>query len=65
MRGRDKPPLSEEGSHWRMVEKGMRSMTLGFSAIVGETAKIKIRPVIALVIFPTGSIAHQLQTGSE
>ena len=41
MRGREEPPLSEGGSHWRVAEKGMRSTTLEFSGIVGGTADIK------------------------
>ena len=35
--GREEPPLSEGGSHWRVAEKGMRSATLGLSGIVGGT----------------------------
>ena len=58
MRGREEPPLSEGGSHWRVAEKGMRSTTLGFSGIVGGTAckRLKTRPVIALVIFQLGQL---------
>ena len=37
VRGREEPPLSEGGSHWRVAEKGMRSTTLGFSGIVGTS----------------------------
>ena len=37
MRGREEPPLSEGGSHWRVAEKGMRSTTIGFSGIVGTS----------------------------
>ena len=40
MRGREEPPLSEGGSHWRVAEKGMRSTTLEVSGIVGGTADI-------------------------
>ena len=38
MRGREEPPSSEGGSHWRVPEKDMRSTTLRFSGIVGGTA---------------------------
>ena len=48
MRGREEPPSSEGGSHWRVAEKGMRSTILGFSGIVGGTAEIKKRPVVSL-----------------
>ena len=37
MRGREEPPLSEGGSHWREAEKGMRSTTTVFSGIVGTS----------------------------
>ena len=67
MRGREEPPLSEGGSHWRVAEKGMRSITLGVSGIVGGTAEIRNKTscVIALFTLLAGSIAHHLQTGSE
>ena len=46
MREKGEPPLSEGGSHWRVAEKGMRSITLGFSGIVGGAAEIRTtRPV--------------------
>ena len=35
MTGREEPPSSEGGSHWRVAEKGMRSATLGLSGTVG------------------------------
>ena len=41
MRGREEPPLSEGGSHWRVAEKGMRFSTLGFCGIVGGAAKFR------------------------
>ena len=37
VRGREEPPLSEGGSHWRVAEKGMRSTTLGFSGTMGTS----------------------------
>ena len=37
MRGREEPPLSEGRSHWGVAEKGMRSITLGVSGIVGTS----------------------------
>ena len=37
MRGREEPPLSEGGSHWRVAEKGIRSITLGIRGIVGTS----------------------------
>ena len=41
MRGREEPPLSEGGSHWRVAEKGVRPTTLGFSGIVGGAVGLK------------------------
>ena len=37
VRGREEPPLSEGGSHRRVAEKDMRSITLGSSGIVGTS----------------------------
>ena len=64
-RGREEPPLSEGGSHWRVTEKGMRSTTRGFSGIVGGTALETITLGHWLVKHRTSSTAHHSQTGSE
>ena len=48
MRGREEPPLSEGGFHWRVAEKGMRSTTLGFSGIVGGAAEFRSKQDIAI-----------------
>ena len=76
MRGREEPPSSEGGSHWRVAEKDMRSATFGFSGIVGgavcqgETNKYMHRAqspciLIFMLMQPFRIQTHQLQKGAE
>ena len=67
MRGREEPPLSEGGSHWRVAEKGMRSITLGVSGIVGTSVCVvnRTQPAFVMHVALIVHTTHQLQTGSE
>ena len=51
MRGREEPPLSEGGSHSRVAEKGMRSITLGVSGIVGTSVCVANRTQPASMLY--------------
>ena len=62
MRGREEPPLSEGGSHWRVAEKGMRSITLGVSGIVGTSVCVANRTQPAFVMHVATHCTHNSPT---